>query len=293
VKMMVPGKTRPALHYCTEPSLSSFHCHSLAIHKTPNQNMANPMRPTDYDQRETLADPISALDDDALITSTSSSNHLSLSTESELISLHGAQFRGAANITSTTATKRSASEDPEDKVNKRVKASHDPPNPDSVSSPPQLDLDIPRSAHSTVISTRTPAGGLSHNTSLKFDTASSSSPSSSSHHALTSATLGDDMVITRSTSAIPHIPLDAVGTLQQASVDMLNALVRKDAVDRETQLLVAVGTIRTCLDVHFVPHMGSWKEGAIVVEKVLEPLPVIKGDPKQLSITTCGPPRTS
>jgi hypothetical protein len=251
------------------------------------------MRPTDYDQRETLADPISALDDDALITSTSSSNHLSLSTESELVSLHGAQFGGAANITSTTATKRSASEDPEDKVDKRVKASHCPPTPDSASSPFQLDLYTPESAPVTAISTRTPAGGLSHDTSLKFDIASSSSPSSSTHHVLPSATLEDDVVITKTTPVSPTIPLDAVVTLQQASADMVEALVKMDGAGRETQLLVAVGTIRTCLDVHFVPHMGSWKEDAIVVEKVLEPLPVIKGDPKQLSTTTSGPPHTS
>ena len=42
---------------------------------------------------------------------------------------------------------------------------------------------------------------------------------------------------------------------------MLKALIKKD-FDREKQMLVAVGTIRTCLEVHFLPHLDRWKQAS-------------------------------
>jgi len=36
--------------------------------------------------------------------------------------------------------------------------------------------------------------------------------------------------------------------------------VRRDAADREKQLMVAVGTMRTCIEIHFAPHMELWRE---------------------------------
>jgi hypothetical protein len=40
---------------------------------------------------------------------------------------------------------------------------------------------------------------------------------------------------------------------------MLRLLVEKTAPDRERQLQVAVGTMRTCLEVDFVPHLEAWQ----------------------------------
>jgi hypothetical protein len=66
-------------------------------------------------------------------------------------------------------------------------------------------------------------------------------------------------------SSIPSHPVDI---LQKASADLLGALVDKDALDREGRLLVAVGTLRTCLDVHFVPHPNAWTGGATDTKSV-------------------------
>jgi hypothetical protein len=65
------------------------------------------------------------------------------------------------------------------------------------------------------------------------------------------------------TSTTPPVPIDAIAILQDASAAMLKALVKKDAPNRENQLLVAVGTLRTCLDVHFVPHIDAWRLNAM------------------------------
>jgi hypothetical protein len=59
-------------------------------------------------------------------------------------------------------------------------------------------------------------------------------------------------------NAIPPFPIDAIAILQEASTKLLDLLVQKNAPDRERQLQVAVGTIRTCLEVDFVPHIGAW-----------------------------------
>jgi hypothetical protein len=90
--------------------------------------------------------------------------------------------------------------------------------------------------------------------------------------------------------ATPAIPVEAIGTLQQASSDMLQALVRKDAVDREKQLMVAVGTMRTCLDIHFIPYLEIWRDVAKGDRKGSQVL-TFKGKGKESSIITSGPPR--
>jgi hypothetical protein len=58
---------------------------------------------------------------------------------------------------------------------------------------------------------------------------------------------------------VPPFPVDGVAILQQAATDMLKLLVEKTAPERERQLQVAVGTIRTCLEVDFVPHLEAWQ----------------------------------
>jgi hypothetical protein len=92
--------------------------------------------------------------------------------------------------------------------------------------------------------------------------------------------------------SIPPIPLEAISTLQEASADMLKALIRKDA-DREKQSLVAVGTIRTCLEIHFLPHMDVWKQdqdGKKQIPKA-DP-PVVQERRNALLVGNLGVPRT-
>jgi hypothetical protein len=61
----------------------------------------------------------------------------------------------------------------------------------------------------------------------------------------------------------PPVPVDAIAILQDASAAMLKALMKREEPIRENQLLVAVGTLRTCLDVYFVPHIDAWRLDAI------------------------------
>lgn len=83
-----------------------------------------------------------------------------------------------------------------------------------------------------------------------------------------------------SAATTPPVPVDAIAILQQASAAMLKALVKKDAPNRENQLLVAVGTLRTCLDVHFLPHVDAWKKGSMTCKTsptaVVATLPLVK-----------------
>ena len=166
-------------------------------------------------------------------------------------------------------TKRSADDDPGYEFNKRVKASHDPSIPTPITIPPShlshpYLLDTPTSQPSRLMSGDWPTN----------------SPM-------------DDLLTTpfqlgpRATSAVP---VEAIGTLQQASSDMLQALVRKDAVDREKQLMVAVGTMRTCLDIHFIPYLEVWRNEAKADQKGSQVLS-FEGKGKQSSIITSGPPR--
>ena len=75
---------------------------------------------------------------------------------------------------------------------------------------------------------------------------------------------------------------------------MLKALIKKDAIDREKQLMVAVGTIRTCLEIEFAPHIEIWKEDA--KNKLSVNLDVVRQEscskssrpPRMLSISLTG-----
>jgi hypothetical protein len=71
----------------------------------------------------------------------------------------------------------------------------------------------------------------------------------------------------------PVFPLDAIDTLQQVASDLIKTLIDKGAATRERQLMQAVGTIRTCLEVEFAPHMDAWKlmQAATVVQAVKSP----------------------
>lgn len=94
-------------------------------------------------------------------------------------------------------------------------------------------------------------------------------------------------------TSIPPVPLEAIETLQQASSDMLKALVKKDAKDREKQLMVAVGTMRACLEIDFVPHMEVWKENAEVDKAILPSQVNLMEQTRNLSTNTSKPPRMS
>jgi hypothetical protein len=167
------------------------------------------------------------------------------------------------------STKRSADGDPEYQFNKRVKASHDPSIPTPITIPP---------SH------------LSH--SYLLDTPTSQIPGLMSGDLPTHSPM-DDFITTPyqlGPRATPPIPVEAIGTLQQASADMLQALVREDALDREKQLMVAVGTVRTCLDIHFIPYLEVWRDEAKGNQRCSQVFS-FEGKGKQSSTITFGPPR--
>jgi len=146
-----------------------------------------------------------------------------------------------------SSNKRSALGNSDDEVNKRVKASHAPPIPDSNSNR--------TSRHTT-------------HSDLGIPPLTSSRPTA--YNAITENPVGDANTssVPFARPAVPAIPIEGIETLQQASSDMIQALVRRDALDREKQLMVAVGTMRTCLEIHFAPHMEEWRED--VRAKVLQ-----------------------
>lgn len=195
------------------------------------------------------------------IDSTNSSNKPQLS-------LSAGFEAGNDGTSALTATKRGGDDDLEDGSHKRVKALHDPPiKPISIHSSNDL--------HSSILATPT-----------------SATPQMTARSDNTNSPM-DDLITTPSQLyhfAVPAVPVEAIGALQQASADMLQALVRKDAVDREKQLMVAVGTMRTCLDIHFLPHMEAWKEDSMDNKRSLR-APIVTRNRKQLQVTTSGPPR--
>ena len=141
--------------------------------------------------------------------------------------------------------KRNASDDPQDDLGERVKADHKPfvlESPVTITAPPPTPVSTspPRSSRAIADDfmaeciangiTLTPAETLS---SQRFNP-----------------------------STCPPWPFEGIETLKQVSADLSLALVRKGADDRERQLQVAVGTLRTCLDVDFIPHIDAWKADA-------------------------------
>jgi hypothetical protein len=164
-----------------------------------------------------------------------------------------------------SSNKRSA-KDPEVEVHKRVKASHTPPNSGSTSTCTSrqikyTDLEIPPFT---------------------------SSPATA-HTAVNENAMGNAITSpTPPLPAVPAIPIEGIETLQQASSDMLQALVKKDAVDRERKLMVAVGTMRTCLEIDFVPHMDVWREDLKSNKNLPQP-PVLQDNGKHSVVVTSGP----
>lgn len=148
---------------------------------------------------------------------------------------------GSYQNTVKPTTKRNASDDPQVDLNKRVKT-------DKTSF--VLESSAPINAPPP-----TPV------------TASHVEPARASHDNFMAECAANGIVLTaaesnftrQSSSLAPPLPLEAIETLMQVSSDLLLALVRKGATDRERQLQVAVGTLRTCLDVDFTPHMDAWR----------------------------------
>jgi len=145
----------------------------------------------------------------------------------------------AKRLSTSSSTKRSASVDPEDEVSKRVRASRTPPIPNSTSN-------------------RTPQ----HTYHPHLETPPSPSSRPNAHNVIAQTPMGNANTssVPLARPAVPLIPVEGIETLQQASSDMIQALVRRDAADREKQLMVAVGTMRTCLEIQFAPHMELWRE---------------------------------
>jgi len=71
-------------------------------------------------------------------------------------------------------------------------------------------------------------------------------------------------MIPNPTNQYPPLSLEAIGIMQETSADILKALVNRGSSDREKHLMVAVGTMRTCLDIHLRP---IWKYGSRVGNK--------------------------
>lgn len=159
-----------------------------------------------------------------------------------------------------SSNKRSALGDSEDEVDKRVKASHDPPIPNSTSDRTSQHICYP-----------------------DLETPRSTSSRPTAHNAINENPMGNANTssVPLARPAVPAIPIEGIETLQEASSDMIQALVRRDAMDREKQLMVAVGTMRTCLEIHFAPHMEVWREDIRA--------PVLQDDRSDAGLTSSGP----
>jgi hypothetical protein len=174
---------------------------------------------------------------------------------SSTIPFTSAQFKSSTSLPTDgpSPTKRSAFEDLRDRVDKRIKASHDSPSSDHTTTTitDLVDNSSPNPAFPGP--TRRIAGDYMKESSTSAVVHTSTAPIQSSIERVT---------ISKPDIAVPRIPLEAIETLQRASSDMLKALIKKDAIDREKQFMVAVGTIRTCLEIEFAPHIEVWKEDA-------------------------------
>jgi hypothetical protein len=184
--------------------------------------------------------------------------------------------RPLPQTTRASTNKRGYIDDPDDEINKRVKASHAPPT--SVT-PSTHFLDI---RPSTSVSARSVSNDvLDHN------------PTNDLQPRIPATISPPAFKGVKSDAVVPAVPLDAIATMQQASGDMLKALVKRDAADREKQLLIAVGTMRTCLDIHFVPYMEIWREAAKAAsENTLNTSTAMDDEVKGSPITSGRPPGT-
>jgi hypothetical protein len=184
-------------------------------------------------------------------------NNLSFSSNIKRVPIVLAQSKPDAGATIDTSSmmKRTAFEDLRDRVDKMIKASQASPVSDHNTTT--------TSDHSGNYYPSPAFLGPSRRTASDYmQEGSATGIVSSTTTAPVLVAPLDKVPVPKTDNAIPRIPLEAIETLQQASSDMLKALVNKDAVDRERKLMVAVGTIRTCLEIEFVPHMEIWKEDA-------------------------------
>jgi len=203
-------------------------------------------------------------------------DHLNLSST---IPLTSAQSDPSTSLTtdSPSTTKRSAFEDLRDRVDKRIKAFHDSPSSNHTTTT------IPHLVDNSSISP--PFPGPSPRTASDYTNENSTSAVVHTSTAPVQSSL-QRVTVVQPDISVPGIPLEAIKTLQQASSDMLRALVKKDAIDREKQLLVAVGSIRTCLEIEFAPHMELWKKSAR--NKTLVNLDIV---PQESRTKSSRPPR--
>jgi len=191
---------------------------------------------------------------------------------------------------SKPAVKRSALRGGEDESSKRIRLS----DGSKVSCQPPIDAfdSTPSTAYAQSDADDFVAectqNGIDFDSVIPSFTASGPTPSHDQSSTLTSAPKSST-----SHNPAPSLPIDAINTLQEATSDMLEALIRKDA-DREKQMLVAVGTMRTCLDIHFLPHMEAWKRvlDDVKPESKAES-PVIQERKNVLMVGDLGVPRKS
>jgi hypothetical protein len=200
---------------------------------------------------------------------------------SSTIPLSSARFKSSTSFTTDapSTTKRRAFEDLRDRVDKRIKATHGSPSSNHITTT------IPDLVDNSSLDPAFPAPAPP--TASDYMNENSAIAVVQTGTATVQSSLERD-TISKPDITVPGIPLEAIETLQQASSDLLKALVKKDAIDREKQLMVAVGTIRTCLEIEFAPHLEIWKEGAR--NKTLVNLDIV---PQESHSKSFRPPRTS
>jgi hypothetical protein len=217
------------------------------------------------------------------------SNPFNLSSTFRSVPLAFSRFQAGDNTTrDLSSKKRSAFEDLHVQVDKRVKASHELSAPDSIITSTSNQAALAGITPSAPRPARVTAGdfmgiGLTYCQDQNATPTPAPIPSGASATPISTHT--------KSEVQIPPVPVEAISTLQQASTHMLKALVKKDDIDRENKLMVAVGTMRTCLDIHFVPHMDVWKEDAAAAEKVSsKKAEAVVEQTRKLSIDNSKPP---
>jgi hypothetical protein len=166
------------------------------------------------------------------------------------------------NTLNGSSVKRSA-DNPENELNKRAK----PENcPTLISRPSTTWIPIRTNSFPsppftpTVDGTGASASSTEHTAHLPLGDTLESTSQETAH-------IAHDQI------AGPCISSDAIETVQRVSADLIKGLVDKGAVDRERRLLVAVGTLRTCLDVEFTPRLVSWKKDPTLGNKAAQSTP--------------------
>jgi len=196
----------------------------------------------------------------APIVSTPDSHHITVNSSSTPFSLDSIQpmSDAATPIDGHSMIKRSAFHDLRDRVEKRIRTSRGSPIPDHTTTKTPNRVDTPGTSSFLPRAARRTASEYMNELSATDVASNTSTPP----HVIDSPqSFLEDYFKPKSVLAVPQIPLQAIEKLHQASFDMLKALIKKDAVDREKQLMVAVGTFRTCLEVEFFTSYGGMAGG--------------------------------